>query len=261
MYIYVSIYIYASLEGEEPCRSDPFLAQWEMVKFLRRQLASPQRSDIAPASNNGSSARVRKDLPKSAREVAGSPPEAEELGDVGEAPYAHRRRHSNYRGRCARCVWYKHEEKWKSTCGSLTEQDRVSPQRCWVQVRPRQLGGTWALGCWVCHLAAQLLQGRPKSNPKQIRMNTKWTKYEIRGNVQAERIREHARSDEHRRSLSVLKNPGSVAGSLEALPRYDDNEGELFAKAVPQLQDWSAAWSACKEDKSWVCAAKDVRLF
>ena len=61
-----------------------------MVKFLRRQLASPQRSDIAPASNNGSSARVRKDLPKSAREVAGSPPVAEELGDVGEAPYAHR---------------------------------------------------------------------------------------------------------------------------------------------------------------------------
>ena len=82
-------------------------------------------------------------------------------------------------------------------------------------------------------------------------MKTKLPKHEFRGHVQAERLREHARSDEHRRSLTVFLNPTSAAESLESLPDLRDSDGELFGKAVPQPQDWRAAWFACADDKSW----------
>ena len=111
----------------------------------------------------------------------------------------------------------------------------------------------------VCSLAVQLLQGKSKNNTK--RLKTKWSMYEFRGYLQAARIREHATSEQHRRALKLLQNTGSVAGSREPFPEESDSEAELFAKAVPQLEDWLAAWRACESDQSWVSAAKSVRLF
>ena len=94
------------------------------------------------------------------------------LGRVAETPSAHRRRHNNYNEYCTRCTYYKYEDKWNNIFGApALGRKPYTRHRSWLRARPVQLGGTWALGCRLCSLAAQKLQGRPMSNPKSHRWN------------------------------------------------------------------------------------------
>ena len=153
--------------------------------------AGPPIKRPSPAA--GSSARIHDSL----REI---------LGSVAETPSKHRLRHRHYDGQCTRCTWYKQGERWKQTCGLLPVEHRAPTRRqSWVQERPLHLGGTWALGCVVCNLAVNLLEGRPKSNKNKQRLKTKWSMYQICVDMQAERMREHARGALHKRSLRALQ--------------------------------------------------------
>ena len=236
-----------------------------MVKFVGRSNAvngttscertSPQNCYIAPAAGPprkapmtaaGSSAHVRKDRIKSTvpSTAAGSSASVQEiLGTVAETPSAHRRRHQDGDDRCSRCTLYKFAEKWKQNTTPVLVASETTAVRWHLSVRLLcvQPGGS-------------ILQRRPMS--QQQRLKTKWSVYEVRGHLQAERIREHARTEQHRRALKLLQNPSNDAGSMEPLAEQSDSEAELFAKSVPQLKDWVAAWSACTDDHSWVCAAK-----
>ena len=89
-----------------------------------------------------------------------------------------------------------------------------------------------------------------------------WSRYEVRGFVQACRIREHAVTHQHRRALAMLRNPSSVAGAQDLEVDHGDGETEeLFAKAVPQLEDWMVAWSAYRTNQSWLSSVANARLF
>ena len=220
---------------------------------------------VSPQLRRGAVVRAQRDRTKNRRKSAVSLKcsgecAAEVLGTVEETDSQHRRRHEDFSGACTRCVWDKFGKRWAANCGLVPEADKERVHlRSWCQRRPVDLGGTWALGCQVCFLASQLLKDLPKSHPKKIRLFTKWSMYAIRGDLQASRIREHATSAEHRQALSILKNPSTVAGVV--VWKYDKNESDLFAKAVPQVEDWMAAWAASRSNQSWRNAASNATLF
>ena len=226
------------------------------------QSTAPKKSKPVRPKNStppNSKRRKKSTCPSTA---AGS--RAEILGTVEEKPSVHLRRCDNRD--CPRCTWYKFEGIWKATCGRLKVEDRGPIQaESWLQVRPLEFGGTWAIGCLLCSLAAQALHGQPKSKPRAQRLKTQWSTYTVRcKNLQC-RISEHANSQQHRDAIKVFRkpsqNPCPVAGSQDEFPEQSDDEAELFKKKVPQPQDWCTSWNAVNTNQSWTSAAKSVRLF
>ena len=93
----------------------------------------------------------------------------EALGTVEETVLQHRQRHANFSGACTRCLWDTFGKRWSATCCVIPQAEAIEelpPRRSWCESRPVELGGTWALGCRVCWLAARMVKHLPKSLAK-----------------------------------------------------------------------------------------------
>ena len=96
---------------------------------------------------------------------------AELVGPVSESKRAHQLRHSHIPGGkspCPRCRWYACGNKWLSHNAVITEPAlRNELGNSWLIEKPIGYGGTWSVGCSICHRASVLFNNRLQDGKAQ----------------------------------------------------------------------------------------------
>ena len=167
--------------------------------------------------------------------------------------------HRNFKPDCPQCVFRKRISGWLATHGSMRETTNGVPiLRAWLQERPHGMGGPWGVGCAAC---ANLQARASMSNEKAARhirrrFATKWSRYEIRGVLQASDIKQHKDTKIHKMAESALSRPSLP---LTALLQANEDDDALLAGAVPQPEDWLRCWRSAVSPVSFRKAAEHER--
>ena len=202
--------------------------------------------------------RRRRDKP------AGSDAGPEETVQLdGSAPPMTTCGHTTFTESCNQCWFRRHGKDWQESHGSFFS--RVSGGRSvrivWLQQKPCNMPGPWALGCAVCNAWSKKLEGHPRSTALRRlsqRVSTKWARYEVSklSQMQASAVQLHAKSQIHLAAVKAFESPDLP---LQALLPRSKSDADLLKGAVPQPADWLGAFRAAQSPVSFLKAEKQCQ--
>ena len=176
------------------------------------------------------------------------------LGVVGVSQEMHSKTHATkaQAAKCERCSYYKL---------------KVTLERyAWLETRPSELGGEWALGCSYCSWAL-----KHKHNHQRAYYFPKWARHAWRSKASMgrllARIAAHSCAESHREArkqcpfakvqpaagcsqpLAATAKKGEKDAEAEVAPEVEVDvvaaaDRRLFKGRVPQLDEWAHCWAA-----------------